>query len=124
MGILLNNNYIDKEIDFDYVVASKFPSGSDDETGWYRLYKSGWIEQGGISKGTSGTKNIIFAIPYNEPPIILVTPQTSGLIAGDGNAFDYCSVQNVTGDSFDLNKSNTSVRWVSYGQTNVTAETL
>lgn len=30
----------------DYVVQSKFPTDSDPT--WYRLYRSGWVEQGGV----------------------------------------------------------------------------
>ena len=32
----------------DYVVESKV--ATDDDPSWYRVYKSGWVEQGGISK--------------------------------------------------------------------------
>ena len=42
----------------DYVVESKFPT-ADDPT-WYRVYKSGWLEQGGRFTGTS----ITFLLPF------------------------------------------------------------
>lgn len=45
--------------DVDYVVESKFPTDSDPT--WYRVYKSGWCEQGGyISKSaqTEGTETV------------------------------------------------------------------
>ena len=44
----------------DYVVESKFPT-ADDPT-WYRKYKSGWLEQGGIVPATA--ENITFLKPF------------------------------------------------------------
>lgn len=47
----------------DYVVESKFPT--EDDSRWYRKYKSGWLEQGGYvppNSGTSGT--ITFLKPF------------------------------------------------------------
>lgn len=35
----------------DYVVQSKFPT--DNDPSWYRLYRSGWVEQGGQASNTS-----------------------------------------------------------------------
>lgn len=55
------NNKVDlaegtNQASVDYVIESKYPT-SEDPT-WYRLYKSGWIEQGGylssIASGTAG----------------------------------------------------------------------
>ena len=37
--------------DCDFVVAWKTPTSSDPT--WYRLYRSGWVEQGGIYKRNS-----------------------------------------------------------------------
>lgn len=39
---------------YDYVVESQLPTADNGYT-WYRKYKSGWVEQGGISTGT-GTR--------------------------------------------------------------------
>lgn len=38
--------------DIDFVVESQFPIAGNNYT-WYRLYKSGWVEQGGIVTTTS-----------------------------------------------------------------------
>lgn len=38
--------------DMDYVIESQMPSASNNYT-WYRKYKSGWVEQGGITGSTS-----------------------------------------------------------------------
>jgi len=39
---------------YDYVVASQSPTADNDYT-WYRQYKSGWVEQGGIGTTSSAT---------------------------------------------------------------------
>lgn len=60
----------------DYVVDYQMPTSENNYT-WYRLYKSGWVEQGGYILGSStnpgtvtlpiemaGTKYQIFGNPY------------------------------------------------------------
>lgn len=44
----------------DYVVASQTPTAANKHT-WYRKYKSGWIEQGGISN----TASIVFPVRFS-----------------------------------------------------------
>lgn len=41
----------------DYVVESKVPTESDPS--WYRKYKSGWLEQGGLVASTSGATGTV-----------------------------------------------------------------
>lgn len=46
-------NKADKDLsncpaNYDYVVESKYPTAADPS--WYRKYKSGWLEQGGLAK--------------------------------------------------------------------------
>ena len=43
------------QADIDYVVEWKAPTSSDKT--WYRLYKSGWLEQGGVTE--TGNNEII-----------------------------------------------------------------
>lgn len=47
----------------DYVVESQLPTAQNDYT-WYRKYKSGWVEQGGIIAETStvAQKSIVFPV--------------------------------------------------------------
>lgn len=48
---------------YDYVVESY----SDGEGNWYRVYKSGWVEQGGLlpsSKGTAASATVTFLKPF------------------------------------------------------------
>ena len=42
---------------YDYVVESKVPTESDPS--WYRKYKSGWLEQGGLVASTSGATGTV-----------------------------------------------------------------
>jgi hypothetical protein len=44
----------------DYVIASQAPSADNNYT-WYRKYKSGWVEQGGIYTGNS--QSVIITLP-------------------------------------------------------------
>ena len=47
---------------YDYVVESQLPTAANNYT-WYRKYKSGWVEQGGlnhtISLNSNGYNNMI-----------------------------------------------------------------
>lgn len=46
----------------DYVVESKFPT--EEDPSWYRVYKSGWVEQGGFSHVTSGAVTVSLSKPF------------------------------------------------------------
>ena len=48
------------QADVDFVVSSQLPTADNGYT-WYRKYKSGWVEQGGLSTGT-GTRNVTLPI--------------------------------------------------------------
>lgn len=43
----------------DYVVESY-----NDGTNWYRVYKSGWLEQGGVLSGTAGWYTVTYLKPF------------------------------------------------------------
>ena len=47
----IENKFNEILASIDYVIESKLPT--DDDPSWYRLYKSGWIEQGGKITTTS-----------------------------------------------------------------------
>ena len=47
---------------YDYVIDWQMPTEENNYT-WYRKYKSGWVEQGGIYTSTaSGTQTITFPL--------------------------------------------------------------
>ena len=53
---------------YDYVVAEQEPT-SDNNSTWYREYKSGWVEQGGMwstSEQTSATKSITLPVEMKD----------------------------------------------------------
>ena len=62
------NDYAHTNLDnvsagIDYVIASQLPTSSNNYT-WYRLYKSGWIEQGGQTKPTEyGSNGVSINLP-------------------------------------------------------------
>ena len=50
------NSLVDAKLNnIDYVIESKLPT-TEDPT-WYRLYKSGWVEQGGYNYESTYTHN-------------------------------------------------------------------
>lgn len=49
------NSLVDAKLgNIDYVVESKLPTEEDPY--WYRVYKSGWVEQGGVYSFTSNAE--------------------------------------------------------------------
>lgn len=60
---------------YDYVVESY-----NDGTNWYRVYKSGWVVQGGYSTGAT-TKTITFLKPFaTETPTVTCTGRTGNIV--------------------------------------------
>jgi hypothetical protein len=57
--ILAKQSEIPDIANADYVVESQLPTAANNYT-WYRKYKSGWVEQGGIASGISvrATNNV------------------------------------------------------------------
>lgn len=47
--------------DADYVIESQLPTANNNYT-WYRKYKSGWIEQGGLVSDASGDGSVVLPI--------------------------------------------------------------
>lgn len=45
----------------DYVIASQLPTSANNYT-WYRKYKSGWVEQGGVINNSPTNSTITFNI--------------------------------------------------------------
>lgn len=68
---------------YDYVIESKLPTEEDPT--WYRLYKSGWIEQGGISSGDSRTATLTVAMANINYSVICIQRGTTGPTAAEGS---------------------------------------
>lgn len=65
----INRNIIPKDL-ADYIIDYE-----STETGWYRKWKSGWIEQGGIYQSIESEDSQIyeFIIPFVNIPSVLIT---------------------------------------------------
>ena len=66
----------------DYVVESQEPTEANGYT-WYRLYKSGWVEQGGFCSGTAENNPVTLAIEMKdtEYTIVATNMQTTAVDA-------------------------------------------
>lgn len=89
---------------YDYVVESQMPTADNGYT-WYRKYKSGWVEQGGIDSTGAGTKTITLPIVMKDNNYIILTATESG--TSTHNA----TVYGRTTTSFTASKSNTVCFW-------------
>jgi hypothetical protein len=76
---------------FDPVVDYKMPTEEDPT--WYRLYKSGWLEQGGHIEETGiNIVNITFPKPYATLPTLLTAVNAGGRSAYLDNGIDVFSL--------------------------------
>lgn len=71
------------QADVDYVVESQLPTSENNYT-WYRLYKSGWVEQGGCFTLTVGTSDVRW--DANFPITMSDTNYSASVNANGGNA--------------------------------------
>ena len=97
------NSLVDAKLgNIDYIIESKLPT-TEDPT-WYRLYKSGWLEQGGQSLGL-----VNFLKPYRDT--------TYTVTASSNSVSGYEQVNNPTPTSITIGQSNNkSVFWIACGQ--------
>lgn len=80
------NNKVDlaegaNQASVDYVVESQLPTAQNNYT-WYRLYKSGWVEQGG-SVGTGETTLVFLKQMQDTTYFICLTAGRESNWAGD-----------------------------------------
>ena len=70
---------------YDYVIESKTPTA--DDPSWYRKYKSGWLEQGGISSSVAGgaTTTVTLPKPYSNTNYNVMV-QPIGVYTSSGEA--------------------------------------
>lgn len=98
----------------DYVVESKVNSGGS----WYRKYKSGWLEQGGIGLTFSadGTKTVTLIKPFKDTKYIVNWLDQDGFIA---NGAGTRGISNKTTTSFvacNGQDKNMNIGWIAFGQ--------
>lgn len=101
----------------DYVIESQTPSAQNNYT-WYRKYKSGWIEQGGIASLTENPQAISLVQTFSNTNYTLVTcngdlDQNSSVIC---NAYYSKSTSSFTVVSgYDGTFFNTTLDWYACG---------
>lgn len=84
----------------DYVIESKFPT-ADDPT-WYRVYKSGWVEQGGIATEPyySNVNTVTYSKPFKDTNYTLVVSLARDGDYGEANMAVYGTAFNKTATGF------------------------
>ena len=86
----------------DYVVESKFPTDTDPS--WYRVYKSGWLEQGGRVQKTSKELNVTMTKAFADVSYALsVTACYPG--SGDSTVVVRINTTVTTSSSFRIQAS-------------------
>lgn len=73
LNLKANSDLSNVDSNIDYVVESY-----NDGTNWYRVYKSGWIEQGGSELTAVSTKKINLLKPYKDDSFKVLTTGRSG----------------------------------------------
>lgn len=101
----------------DYVVESQEPTEANGYT-WYRLYKSGWVEQGGevpYDNSSSTTKKVMnITLP-------IIMSNTNYYVNAIFNGFNekqsyYCSLDNCSNNSITImNNTYTSEDYYCFG---------
>ena len=91
---------------YDYVVESQMPTSANGYT-WYRKYKSGWVEQGGIVFPTTTTpRRVSITLP-----VIMSSNMYSVQVSGGDNVADagvYSYYTNRTTTGFEILHSHTA----------------
>ena len=83
----------------DYVIQWQNPTAENNYT-WYRKYKSGWVEQGGITETSGGStrKSIVFPIEMADTHYISIVSLVAGLpYAQPGQNFGVDDDRTTTG---------------------------
>lgn len=92
----------------DYVVESQLPTAENNYT-WYRLYKSGWVEQGGCNFQQSATwikSTFTFKIPMADTYYVVSCVESANSKAGDAPTVERKTTTSV--DIWMYNENGTS----------------
>ncbi len=82
----------------DYVIESQFPTAENNYT-WFRKYKSGWVEQGGIN----ATANNIINLP--------IAMATTNYVATMPGITTYASTAGIGADAIVIIKTKTTIKY-------------
>lgn len=87
----------------DYVVAMQRPTAENNYT-WYRKYKSGWVEQGGVAPYETNTGTVSFAITMADSEYQILANVKKAIITGSNAVFSLLT-DNLTTTGFDYKKT-------------------
>lgn len=97
-----------------HVVIETYQSG----TSWYRLYNSGWCEQGGITANNAGLVSVSLLKNYaNTNYGVQLTVKDVNISAGGSGITPYTSSSSLTTSGFQISKyaDARQVIWCAYG---------
>lgn len=85
----------------DYVIDTKRDTSDNSNIRWYRLYKSGWLIQGGSCKQTSGSERgsraITFLLPFSDNLYSVGSTYDSGSGTNTTGYYSYTASRTTTG---------------------------
>ena len=90
---------VDTTAKADAVIDYQEPTSANNYT-WYRKYKSGWVEQGGISDASTSGVSVTLPIEMTDANYTVVVGNGETTTNPDYTA--YCSAQNRTATSFSF----------------------
>lgn len=98
-----------KYLKFDAVIDWQEPTASNNYT-WYRLYKSGWVEQGGRKYAAGSAQNITVNLPIQMADVnySITTGTATGGSPSNGYAYWLGTFYSPTAVSFILKLDNTN----------------
>lgn len=99
---------------YDYVVESY-----DDGANWYRIYKSGWIEQGGAVSKVATSNTVTYLKPFKNYPYVSLTRYStySGAISTASYWINGFTARSSTTFTFGADPGNSSfILWYACGQ--------
>lgn len=99
---------------YDYVVESY-----DDGANWYRIYKSGWIEQGGAVSTVATSNTVTYLKPFKNYPYVSLTRYStySGAISMASYWINGFTARSSTTFTFGADPGNSSfILWYACGQ--------
>ena len=87
----------------DYVVESQYPTAENNYT-WYRLYKSGWVEQGGVIGTSSTYRTVNLLKSYNDTNYTLTIAYTGTITDTSNMAYNSAMIAGKTESSFQAGR--------------------
>lgn len=98
----------------DYIVESKVNSGGS----WYRKYKSGWLEQGGIGLTVSvdGTKTVTLIKPFKDTEYIVNWLDQDGFTTNSAGTRGISNKKTTSFVACNGQDKNMNIGWIAFGQ--------